>query len=125
MQNQTHAFNLAQMTPCLMCFSKALPASGTVYIEGAGGQSGDGFPVPYSGFLTHLSLYDASTPLYHSDTAEITLTGNQRICLKAIWTGADYSVRVMLNNVNTALVIHSIPANVTILATVTFTQKFE
>jgi hypothetical protein len=115
--NQTHAYLFATRPPETLSFSGAVTTS-SIYLNGPGGQSGDGFPVPRRGILTRLDVWDGTT--LHTDTDEISFNAGDRLSLYCQSSGSDFTVKVRINGNSTNLQVASVPFNRTLFATVEF-----
>lgn len=96
-------------------------AAGTtsLHLKGPGGEAGDGFPMPRSGVLTGLQLWDGTTRRYDMD--EIAFSAGDRLAVYGQNTGTDFNVTVRLNGVSTALQVTGVPYNSTLFTVVEFT----
>lgn len=119
MPRQTHAFKLAQQPLAVLCFSGAV-ASSSVYLPGAGGVAGDGFPVPYNGYALSIHVWDGST--MRSDSAQIALTAYERLSVYCTWTGTDFTVRLRIDGVNSSLQVTAVPGSSSLTVTISLTQ---
>ena len=113
--NLTHTLLLASRPLNMICFSGAV-TNQSVYLNGPGGQAGDGFPLPRRGYLTALHLWNGTTHLF--DTNEIVFNSGERIAIYCQSTGSDFTVKVRVNGTSTALEISNVPFNATLFATV-------
>lgn len=100
-----------------MCFSGAVTSS-SVHLKGAGGEAGDGFPLPKSGVLTGLHVWDGAALRF--DTDEIVFTAGDRLAVFCQNTGTDFNVIVRINGSSTALQVSGVPCNCTLFATAEF-----
>jgi hypothetical protein len=101
-----------------MGFSGAV-ASSSVHLKGAGGEAGDGFPLPRSGVLTGLQVWDGSTLRF--DTDEISCSGGDRLSIFCQNAGTDFNVTVRVNGASTSLQAAGVPYNSTLYVVVEFT----
>jgi hypothetical protein len=115
--NLTHTFLLATRPPNTMSFSAALTTN-SAYLNGPGGHTGDGFPLPRRGYLVALYLWDGTTLRFDDD--EIAFQSGDRISVYCQTTGSNFTVKVRLNGNTTALQITGVPFNTTLSATVEF-----
>ena len=100
-----------------MCFSGAVTSS-SVHLKGAGGEAGDGFPLPKSGVLTGLLVWDGAVRRY--DTDEISFAAGDRLSLYCQSTGSNFTITVRLNGSSTVLQVSGVPYNSSLFAVVEF-----
>ena len=84
------------------------------YLPAAGGIAGDGIPIPFSGTLHKLTVFDGTT--VHADTDAITFSANDRISLYCQNVGGSFTVKVRLNGASTVLQVDSVPLSSTLQA---------
>lgn len=120
MHNTTHALVMAQNPRSNLAFSAAL-GTASIYLNGSGGIAGDGFPIPYDGFLTDLNTWDGATN--RTDVDEIAISSNDRLSIYAFYTGSDFTIKVYKNGAATDLQVANFPASTNIYACISFTQK--
>ncbi|MFH0881663.1 MAG: hypothetical protein V2A56_01655 [bacterium] len=113
--NLTAAFLEARMSPSLLPFSASVATSST-FLKGAGGIGADGVPLPFSGTITGLSVWDGST--LRSDTRTLSVSANDRITLFATYSGGTFTVSVIRNGNFTNVQVSGVPANSTLQASV-------
>ncbi|MDD5088953.1 MAG: hypothetical protein PHI18_09180 [bacterium] len=117
MVNPTHNYLLARAPLSTMAFSAQM-ASASIYLNGPGGQSGDGFPLPRAGVLTAVHVYDGTRVL--SDTGEISFTAGARLSVYCQSTGSAFNVRVRLNGSSCGLDVAEVPFNSSLKVVVEF-----
>lgn len=115
--NQTHSFLLATRPPQTICFSGAV-TNASVYLNGPGGQAGDGYPLPRRGILTRLDVWDGTT--LRSDTDEISFNIGDRLALFCQSTGSNFTLKIRINGTSTNLQVPNVPFNTTLFATIEF-----
>jgi len=99
----------------LLCFSDAVTTSST-YLKGAGGQGGDGFPLPQNARIYRIDCWDGSGIL--SGSGNIAAAQGDRISLYAQVNGGNFDVYVRINGVNSTLVAAGLSQNSSLYATV-------
>lgn len=119
MPRPTHAFVLAQSPLTLLCFGAAVVDS-SVYLGGAGSTTGDGYPMPFDGYALTIQVWDGGT--LRSDSAQVAISAGDRLSCYAFWAGANFTVRLRINGINTSLQVTAVPDNVTLTATISVTQ---
>jgi len=117
MINPTHNYLVARTPISTMAFSGAVTTA-SVVLNGSGGQSGTGFPLPRRGIITSLYVWDGGAT--RSDTDEIVFNAGDRISVYCQSTGTDFTVKVRLNGSSTILQVSGVPFNTTLFATVEF-----
>jgi len=100
-----------------MGFSGAVTNT-SIYLNGPGGQSGNGFPMPRRGYLTGFSLWDGTT--LRSDAVEIAFNAGDKIAVYCQSGGSDFTVKVRVNGTSTTLQVSGVPFNTTLFGTVEF-----
>ncbi len=115
--NNTHSFLLASRPLDAIHFSGAVTTT-SAYLNGPGGQAGDGFPVTRRGFLTGLRVWDGAN--LHSDSDEIAFNADDRISLYCQVVSGTFTVKVRVNGSSTALEVAGVPFNTTLFATLEF-----
>jgi len=96
-----------------MLFSAQVTTSST-YLKGGGGEAGDGWPIPKSGKIVGIDVWDGAN--LHSVTGEVSFSAGDRISVYAA-SGTTFSVYVRINGVNTTIVATNIAPNSTLFAT--------
>ncbi|HEY3295074.1 MAG TPA: hypothetical protein VGL38_06530 [bacterium] len=117
MVNNTQSYLMARAPISTMAFSGAVTTA-SITLNGAGGQSGTGFPVTRHGFVTGLTVWDGTT--LRTDSTELALSAGDRISVYCQSTGSDYTVRVRINGSSSTLLLTGVPFNSTLFATVEF-----
>ena len=117
MPNQTHNYLLANTPLSTICFSGTTGTS-SIYLNGPGGVSGDGFALPRRGYLTGLTLWDGS--VVRSDATQVTFDSGDRASVYCQNTGTDFTVKVRLNGISTSLQVTGVPHSSTLQAVVEF-----
>ncbi len=117
MINHTLNYLFSRSPISTMGFS-GVTASSSVYLSGAGGQGGDGFPMPRGGYLTRVRVWDGSTDRYDADHVEFQ--AGDRLSVYCQNMGSDFTVKVRINGTSTTLQVTSVPFNSTLMSTVEF-----
>jgi hypothetical protein len=111
--NNTLNHLLARRSEVLLPFSGAVTTAST-YLKGAGGETGDGFPLPKGGKIVGLNVWDGVT--HKSGTDEIVFSAGDRISLYAAYNAPVFTATVRINGVDTTLIASSLAANSTYMA---------
>jgi hypothetical protein len=117
MLNTTLNYLYAHAPLSIIAFSGAIGSS-SVNLSGAGGQAGDGYPMPRHGCLTTLRVWDGTT--IHSDSAEVPFQAGDRLSIYCQTTGSNFTVKARLNGSSTNLQVTGIPTNCTLYAVLEF-----
>lgn len=117
MPKPTLAYALASQPLLCLNFGGTTTTS-SVYLPGPGGIAADGVPIPYSGTLAKLILFDGTN--IHSDGATVTFAANDRISVYCQNVGGSFTVKVRINGISSTLQVTSVPLNSTLQATVVF-----
>jgi hypothetical protein len=122
MNLSTLSYLFARSPISTMGFS-GVTTTASIHLNGPGGQSGDGFPLPRDGVLTRLEIWDGTTRRF--DTDEISFVAGDRLSVYCQNLGSDFTVKVRLNGVSTAMQIEAVPHNSTLFAVVEFSLRRE
>ena len=117
MPNTTQNYLLANTPISTIAFS-AVVSTSSVYLNGPGGVSGDGFALPRRGYLTGLTVWDGS--LVRGDATQITFDAFDRVSIYCQNVGPDFSVKVRLNGVSQMLHVTGVPHSSTLQAVLEF-----
>ncbi|MBU0509891.1 hypothetical protein KKH27_13795 [bacterium] len=117
MVNNTLCYLLARGPISTMGFS-AQTGTGSIYLNGPGGQSGDGFPMPRAGYVTGLHVWDGTK--YSWDAGAVAFEAGDRLSVYCQSTGSNFIARVRKNGGSIGLETPEIPYNSSVLATVEF-----
>ncbi len=117
MPNETHSYLLANTPLSTMGFS-AKTGTTSVYLNGPGGEAGDGFALPRRGYLTGITLWDGS--LLRTDIDKIAFDSGDRLSVYCQSSGLDFTVKVRLNGASTTLQIPGVAFNATLKAVIEF-----
>ena len=117
MPNQTHNYLLANTPLSTMGFSGKTSTS-SIYLNGPGGEAGDGFSLPRRGYLTGITLWDGS--LVRWDADKVSFDSGDRLSVYCQSSGLDFTVKVRLNGVSTSLQIPAVAFNSTLQAVIEF-----
>jgi hypothetical protein len=90
----------------------------SIHLNGPGGQSAGGFPLPRHGYLTALHLWDGTT--HHADSNEVEFMAGDRLSIFCQNSGADFTVKVRVNGSSVSLQCTGVPLNSTLYAVVEF-----
>jgi len=113
--NVTAVMLEANLNPVVLQFSKQVTTSST-FLAGAGGIGADGFPVPFSGHITGLQVWDGAT--IHSATGTREISTGDRLSVFASYSGGTFNVAVIHNGNFTTLQVNGLPASSTYMASV-------
>lgn len=113
--NKTLNYLFAQRSNVLICFSGAVTTS-TVDLKCAGGESGDGLPLPSAARIYRVDCWDGTTLV--SDTDNVKAEQGERISVRAVASGGAFDVTVRLNGNSTTLVASGALQNATLMVTV-------
>lgn len=117
MVNHTLSYLYSTTPLSTMAFS-GVTTSASIYLNGPGGQAGDGFPMTRSGVLTGLRLWDGSAGRF--DVDQVAFQPGDRLSVYCQNTGSDFTVKVRLNGASTSLQVTGQPFNCTLMAVVEF-----
>ncbi len=113
--NKTLNYLMAKRAETLLCFSASVTTLST-YLNGSGGQAGDGFPTPKNCRLYRLDCWDGSQLV--SATGNVPASQGDRISVYATYNGLSFDVEVRVNGISTTLIALGANANATLYATV-------
>jgi len=113
--NHTLCHLLARRHEQMLCFSRQL-TSGPQYLKCAGGESGDGLPLPKAARIYRLDCWDGVT--LFSAVGNVSASQGSRISVYASPNGGVYDLTVRINGVDTALRATGIAPGATLLVTV-------
>ena len=108
--NLTAAMLEANLNPVILHFAKQVATSST-FLEGVGGISGDGYPIPFSGYLTGLQVWDGTTLHTCETTREIN--AGDRLCAYAIYASGVFNVSIVINGNFTTIQVLGLPVSST------------
>ena len=113
--NPTLNYLLEKISVSVMSFSKAITTS-SMYLAGAGGCAGDGFPLPVGGTILGIEVYDGS----HTEekTGSITVNAGDRISVYAENSASTFIVTVRVNGSPTSLSVSEMDENTDMYACV-------
>ena len=114
--NPTLNYLKSEQSIIVLNFSDTV-ATSNKYLKGAGGIAGDGFPMPFSGYILGIQVYDGSN--VQSDTGSVKFVVHDRISVFAIYDLGDFTVYVRVNGINSAIYAGPAAGNTDLLATVT------
>ena len=113
--NHTLNYLLARRSGHLLCFSEQVTTYST-YLKGAGGESGDGWPLPASARIYRIDCWDGT--LLVSGTGNVNAGQGDRISLWAEAGSSVFKIFVRINGVNTSLNASGAAQNATLMVTV-------
>ena len=113
--NKTLNYLLAKRSDVMLNFSAQVTTSST-YLKGAGGEAGDGFPLPKNARIYRIDCWDGV--LLSSSTGNVSVSQGDRISVYATINAGVFDVCVRVNGVNTALLAVGLAANSTLMVTV-------
>jgi len=114
MINNTLAYLLARRREMLLCFSGAVTTTAT-YLKGAGGEAGDGLPLPRAGRILRIDCWDGSNLV--SASGNVSVAQGQRVSVHATPSGGAFNVTLRLNGVATTLSASGAGQNATLFVT--------
>ena len=115
MVNNTLNYLYARAPISTLCFSGSVTTA-SIYLNGPGGKSGDGFPMPRDGYITGLHVWDGSAN--HVDEDRIAFGAGDRLSIYCQSTGSDFTVRVRINGSSSGMEVASVPFNTSLFATI-------
>ncbi len=104
---------LARRTPLLLNFSATVTTASTA-LKCAGGETGQGVPVPSAGKAVGLQVWDGAT--LQTASGVIDLAAGNRVILYAQYVTSNFTVTLRINGVDTALAAAGVAANSTLTA---------
>ena len=113
--NKTLNYLLAKRSESLLCFSDSVSTLST-YLKGAGGQSGDGFPLPKNGRIFRVDCWDGSQLV--SASGNVAVSQEQRISVYANYVLTAFDVEIHVNGVSTTLKATGAGSNTNLYVTV-------
>ncbi|MBM3328194.1 MAG: hypothetical protein FJY67_01815 [Calditrichaeota bacterium] len=114
--NHTLNYLLAKRAEVLIHFS-ALVTTASTTLKCAGGETGDGLPLPRAGFIIGLDVWDGAN--HRSDAGAVGFAAGDRLTLYAEHGGTTYTVKARLNGVDTTIAAANVAENATLTATAT------
>ncbi len=113
--NHTLNYLLARRSEFLLCFSAELTTY-SAYLKGAGGEQGDGFPMPKPVRAYRIDCWDGS--ILVSGTGNVTADQGDRLSVCAFENAGFFDVYLMINGVDTTLIAAGAAQNATLMVTV-------
>ncbi len=113
--NLTSTFLAAKRSANLVMFSRTVGTTSTP-LNGPGGSTACGYPMPLNGRALKLSVYDGS--MVRTTTYTIELSVGDRISLYATYINPTFTVSLVLNDGETLLHVTGCAANSVLQATV-------
>jgi hypothetical protein len=118
--NPTLNYLLQKFSVSVIPFSKSITKDPT-YLAGAGGLAGDGFPIPASGTILGLIVWD-KTCVYQKMVSQVVNPGD-RISIYAEHVDSDFTVRVQVNGNPTEIFVTEVKENSDVYACVFLTLQ--
>ena len=112
--NKTLNYLLAKRADVVMCFSAQVTTS-SIYLKGAGGEAGDGFPLPKNARIYRIDCWDGVS--LSSDTGSLSINQGERISVYAEIGIGDFDVAIRVNGVDSALKVTGVAKNSTLMVT--------
>ena len=116
--NHTLNYLLARRHETLICFSAAV-TTGSQYLNGPGGQPGDGLPLPKAALVTRIDCWDGAN--LKSATGLISVAAGGRLSVYAAASGGLFDVKLRVNGVDTTLAAVGAGVNTTLFVAVHLT----
>ncbi len=113
MINNTLNQILAKRMPLLLNFSTQVTTASTE-LKCAGGETGQGVPIPSHGKAVGLQVWDGST--LQTSSVEVDLIAGDRLNLYAQYGTTDFTIKLRLNGVDSTLTVSGVAANSTLTA---------
>ncbi len=113
--NRTLSYLLSKRQETMLCFSEAVTTAAT-YLKGAGGQAGDGIPLPKDARIYRIDCWDGTS--LKSEIGNESVSQGDRLSLYAQVNGGIFDVYVRINGINTTLVATGVLQNTTLMASV-------
>lgn len=104
---------LARRTPLLLNFSTTVTTA-SIEFKCAGGENGEGIPVPAAGKAVGLQVWDGTN--LRESLVEVDIAAGDRVNLYAQFGTTDFAVTLRINGVDTTLSTSSLDANATLTA---------
>ncbi len=114
MLNNTLTYMLTKRSRSIMCFSAQVTTS-SVYLNGPGGLSGDGFPFPCAGQVVRIDCWDGTSLI--STDGIVSFAQGDRISVYANYNAGMFDVTVRKNGIDTAISCLSLNANASMFVT--------
>jgi hypothetical protein len=120
--NLTACWLESKLAASMIHFSATVGIS-NLYLNGPGGASGDGFPIPSGGLLKSLMIWDGTT--LHTIEQDIPFNDGDRIAIAGVYdpTPQTFTLAVVKNGASIPLSLENIPPNTTYFATVELLLK--
>jgi hypothetical protein len=112
--NKTLNYLLAKRADVVMCFSAQVTTL-SIYLKGAGGAAGDGFPLPRDARINRIDCWDGV--LLSSSTGNVSVNQGDRISVYAAINLGNYDVSMRVNGINSALMVPGVASNSTLMVT--------
>ena len=118
--NSSLAYQFAVTPLSTVCFSGQV-TNASVNLPGPGGQSGNGYPMLHSGYLTGLSVFDGTS--VRKDTTLVSFAADDKVSIYCQNVGSTFTVRARVNGTSSNLAVLNVPFNSTLFVTLEFALK--
>ena len=118
--NPTLNYLLEKSSIALLAFGGELTTS-SMYLAGAGGCSGDGYPMPLGGEILGMRAWDGTNDNDKSDS--IPVEPGDRLSVYAEHSGSEYSLILRINGVDTSIAVSGMQENSTVYACAYFSLQ--
>ncbi len=99
----------------ILGFSKVVTTT-SLYLNGCGGNSGDGHPLPKAGRILSINCWDGTNLV--TSTGSISFSAGDRLSVYAAASGGKFDVTARINGVDTALAANALDQSTTLWASV-------
>ncbi len=113
--NPTENYLRDRQKGILLNFAETVVTS-DLYLKGAGGYAGDGYPMPGPGKILRLYVYDGSVT--RNSSGESSFNAGDRIAVKAEYQSPWFQVAVQINGANSSTYCSQVAANATLRVSV-------
>lgn len=113
--NRTLNYLLAKQAEICLNFSGQVSSSST-YLKGAGGEAGDGFPLPKEARIYRIDCWDGT--ILKSDTGNVSADQSDRLSVYAAFNVSTFDVSIRINGVDTVLIASGLASGSTLMVTV-------
>lgn len=118
--NLSAAYLEAKKAPVVLLFSRTVTTN-SISLQGGGGASGNGFPIPVICSAVTLFVYDGN--LSRSSSGNVQLIPGDRISLYATYSAGSFSVEVVKNGNPTGLNVTNCNSNTILYASLLIQLK--
>ena len=110
----------AKKSPTILQFSGPVLTT-SVFLRGAGGIGGDGFPLPVNGIATKIAVFDGVST--NSSNGSVSLAIGDRVSVYATFNGGVFSVELYINGVSTGLQVGNCTTNTNLFCSILIEQR--